>query len=146
MSIQELKEAFRGVPGIDGLTISYASNGNQILHVGDKSVEVSPMASNEEIRAALQNPFVPTANTKMTVNPIDRLKAKLAQAAGVGGRVAAKIEAKADALIAREGQLDAKADQAFAGHEAIADAANTELDTIEAALNQLSNGGPALNG
>lgn len=146
MSVQELREAFRGITGIDGLTISYAANGNQILHVGDKQVEVGPMASNDEIRAALQNPFVPTRNTKVTVNPIDRLKEKLAKAAGVGGRVAANIEAKADALIARESQLDAKADQAFAGHNAIADQANTELDAIESALNQLSNGGPPLNG
>ena len=146
MSVNELKEVLKDVPGITGLSITYAANGDQILHVGDKTIQVSPMASNDEIRNALQSPTVPTRNTTVTVNPIDRLKEKLAKASGVGGRVAAKIEAKADALIARESQLEAKADQAFAGHEAIADQASTELDNIEAALNQLSNRGPPLNG
>lgn len=80
----------------------------------------------------------------LMATPIDRLKDKLARASGVGGRVAAKIEAKADALLAREDELHAKTEQAFAGHEAIADHASTELDAIEDALNQLSNGGPPL--
>ena len=146
MSIASLKAALADIEGFEHLTISHAANGNQVISIGDKHVEVGPMASNDEIKAAFQHPLVPTLNTKVTVNPIDRLKEKLAKAAGVGGRVAAKIEAKADALIAREGQLDTKADQAFAGHEAIADAANSQLDEVEAALNQLSNGGPPLNG
>lgn len=146
MSARELREALKDVPGSESLTISYAPSGNQIIHVGEKQVEVSPMASNDEIRAALQNPFVPTRNTKlMAANPIDRLKEKLAKAAGVGGRVAAKIEAKADALIAREADLETKADHAFAPHEAIADQASASLDEIEAAVNLLSNGGPPLN-
>jgi len=145
MSALELREALKDVPGSESLTISYAPSGNQIIHVGEKQVEVSPMASNEEIRAALQNPFVPTRNTKVMTNPIDRLKEKLAKAAGVGGRVAAKIESKADALIAREADLEAKADHAFAPHEAIADQASASLDEIEAAVNLLSNGGPPLH-
>lgn len=146
MSAFELREALTGIPGSKDLTIARAPNGNQIIHIGDKSLEVGPAASNDEIIAALQNPFIRTENTKLSINPIDRLKEKLAKAAGVGGRVAAKIEAKADALIGREDELINKAEHAFAGHEAIADAANTELDTIEAALSQLSNGGPPLNG
>lgn len=145
MGVYELKAALSDIPGIETLTVGRADNGNQILTVGDKSVEVGPMASVDEIRLALQNPFIRTENTKMSVNPIDRIKEKLAKAAGVGGRVAANIEAKADALIARESVLEAKTAQAFAGHEAIADHAHSELDAIEGALNQLSNGGPALN-
>ncbi len=140
MAIWELRKAF---PGLQ--TVSPAPNGNQIFNFEDKSIEVGPMASNDEIAVALENPFIRTENTKMTVNPIDRLKEKLAKAAGVGGRVAAKIEAKADALIEREGMLEAKTDQAFAPHEAIADQAATQLDEIEAAVNILSNGGPALD-
>jgi hypothetical protein len=146
MSVLELKAALRDIAGSDQLTISYAPNGNQLIEIDGKTIEVGPMASNAEIEAALKNPFIPTANTKITMNPIDRLKDKLAKAAGVGGRVAAKIEAKADALIAREGQLEAKADQAFAPHEAIVDSADVVLDDIESSLNQLSNGGPSLNG
>ncbi len=145
MSISDLRQALIGIPGVEDLTVGYASNGNQLINVGDRTLEVAPMASNEEIRLALLNPFVRTENTIMSVNPIDRLKEKLAKAAGVGGRVAAKIESKADALIAREGELSTKSDRAFAGHEAIVDSANVVLDDIEASLNQLSNGGPALD-
>lgn len=79
-------------------------------------------------------------------NPIDRLKEKMAQAVGVVGRVSSKIEAKADALIAREGQLISKADQAFAPHEEGLNVAHQQLDSFEEALNQLSNGGPSLDG
>ena len=57
MSAYELREALKGVPGSDTLTIGRAANGNQIITIGDKSLEFSPMASNDEIRIALQNPF-----------------------------------------------------------------------------------------
>jgi len=67
MSVQELKDALKDIPGIDGMTVAYASNGNQIIHIGDKSIEVSPMASNDEIRLALQNPFIRTENTKVSI-------------------------------------------------------------------------------
>lgn len=62
MSVLELKAVF---PEIDA--VSYAANGNQLIHVGDRTLEVGPMASNDEIRTALQNPFVKTENTRMTV-------------------------------------------------------------------------------
>lgn len=147
MSIQDIREFLKAdVPGAEELSMTYANNGNQVFHIGDKAVEVGPMASNEEIKAAFLNPFIPTRNTQVTVNPIDRLKEKLAKAAGAGGRVAAKIEAKADALIARESAMEAKADSAFAPHEQVMDAAGEQLDAVENALNQLSNGGPPLNG
>ncbi|MET3964922.1 hypothetical protein [Bradyrhizobium sp. S3.9.1] len=57
MSALELKEALKDIAGKEQLTVSYAANGNQIITVGDKSVEVGPMASNDEIRLALQNPL-----------------------------------------------------------------------------------------
>jgi hypothetical protein len=92
--------------------------------------------------APMQNPFI---TEKTLSNPMDRLKEKLAKAASAGSRLAAKIEAKADALIAREGELEDKTDKAFAVHEQIMDAAGAQLDEVENALNQLTNGGPALD-
>jgi hypothetical protein len=72
MAIWELKQAFPGLK-----TVSPAPNGNQILHFEDRDLEVGPMASNAEIRAALQNPWVRTENTKMSI--ADDLKAARAR-------------------------------------------------------------------
>lgn len=147
MSVLELKYALRDVSGIDSLTISYAVNGNQILNLGDLAVEVSPMASNEEIRAALGKPTIPTRNTKVTVTtPLDRLKGKFLQARGVAQRVATNMEAEADSLIAQEDAMKAKTTNAFAPHKAVLAEAGTELQAIEDALNLMSNGGPPLEG
>lgn len=76
MSALELREALKDIPGANELTVSYGQGGNQVINIGDKSVEVGPMASNDEIRVALQNPFVPTANTKMSITGANSLKAK----------------------------------------------------------------------
>jgi hypothetical protein len=72
MAIWELKQAF---PGLQ--TVSLAPNGNQIFHFEDRDLEVGPMASNAEIAAALQNPWVRTENTKMSI--ADDLKAARAR-------------------------------------------------------------------
>jgi len=76
MSALELREALKDIPGANGLTVSYGQGGNQLIHIGDRSVEVSPMASNDEIKAAFLNPFIPTANTKMSITGANSLKAK----------------------------------------------------------------------
>lgn len=103
MGAEELKTALSGIPGIDGLTISYAKNGNQILHVEDKQIEIAPAASNQEIRTALQNPFVPTRNTKLTMgkSPLQGLGQKLGLAKHNAELDAAKISAKVDELETR---------------------------------------------
>jgi hypothetical protein len=64
MSVLELKAALRDIVGSDQLTISYAPNGNQLIEIDGRTIEVGPMASNDEIRVALQNPFIRTENTK----------------------------------------------------------------------------------
>jgi hypothetical protein len=84
-------------------------------------------------------------NASMAINPLDRLKVKLAKASGVSQRTLASIEAKADALIAREEPLKAKTEQAFQPHEQILDQTERHLDDIENALDLMSNGGPALD-
>lgn len=76
MSALELREALKDIPGANELTVSYGQGGNQLIHIGDRSVEVSPMASNDEIKAAFLNPFIPTANTKMSITGANSLKAK----------------------------------------------------------------------
>jgi hypothetical protein len=68
-----------------------------------------------------------------------RLTEKLQRAAGVVGRQSAKIEARADALIAREEDIERRTDASFSPHEAILDAAESGLDGLDAKLKLMSN-------
>jgi hypothetical protein len=70
---------------------------------------------------------------------MSRLADKLAQAGGVAGRLTAKIEARADELIAREAAIEKRTDQVFAPHEALMDSAERGLDEVEKKLPLLSN-------
>jgi hypothetical protein len=73
---------------------------------------------------------------------MDRLKDKLAQAAGVNARVAAAIEADADALIAREDEIMARKEAAFEPHHAALEQRLRELDRFEDSLKVLENASP----
>lgn len=75
---------------------------------------------------------------------VDRLAEKLKLAAGVAPRQAAKIEARADAIIAREPALEKKTDATFAPHEAILTSAESGLDALDASLRLMTNGGDPL--
>jgi len=68
MSVLELREALKGIEGAEYLTMSYGPSGQQLIHIADKTLEVGPMASNHEIRLALENPFIKTENTKMSIS------------------------------------------------------------------------------
>jgi hypothetical protein len=70
---------------------------------------------------------------------MSRLAEKLAKAAGVAGRQSAKIEARADLLIAREAEIERRTDEAFVPHEAVLDDAGAGLDALEAKLRLMSN-------
>lgn len=70
---------------------------------------------------------------------MDRLSEKLAKAAGVAKRQTDKIEARADALIAREADIEKRTDQAFSPHEGILSDAEKGLDAVEAQLRLMSN-------
>lgn len=68
-----------------------------------------------------------------------RLADKLTQAAGVAKRVSDSIEARADAIIAREAHVKSREEAAFAPHENLLSGAEKGLDEVEAAIRQLSN-------
>src|SRR4051812_48329990 len=70
---------------------------------------------------------------------MDRLSEKLTRAAGVAGRISSKIEARADTLIAREGDLEKRTEQVFSPHEGILADAEKGLDAVERQLALLSN-------
>jgi hypothetical protein len=70
---------------------------------------------------------------------MDRLAAKLERAAGVVGRITAKLEDKADFVIAREDAIDKRGERLFDAKHAVLDAADAGLDKIEAQLARLSN-------
>lgn len=70
---------------------------------------------------------------------MDRLREKLAMAGGVVKRATDKIEAEADALIAREAELAAHTKQCFAPHHKALEAHKHELDGLEDALRLVNN-------
>ena len=73
----------------------------------------------------------------------DRLRAKLSSAATVVKDLSAKIEARADAIIAARDQIAGHADRAFAPHEAALASHEAGLKEVEDALRLLDNGGPS---
>jgi len=73
---------------------------------------------------------------------MDRLKEKLALAAGVAPRATAAIEKDADALIAREGEIAEHSKKAFAPHHAALDQRTRELNQLEDALKIMENADP----
>jgi hypothetical protein len=110
MSAYELQSALKDITGSEQLTISYAQNGNQLIHIGDRTVEVGPMASNDEIRTALLNPFIPTANTKVKMaSPLQGIGQKLAKLKHDAAFDAEKLGSRIDAVAARKDAAVAKA-------------------------------------
>ncbi len=77
--------------------------------------------------------------------PVSRLAEKLSLAAGVAHRQTAKIEARADAIIAREAAIESKTDAAFAPHESLLSEAEKGLADVERSLALLTNGGDPLH-
>ena len=70
---------------------------------------------------------------------MDRLSAKLQAAAGVGGRVTADLEERADRVIAREEAISVRSERLFDAKHAVLDSADKGLDGIERHLALLSN-------
>lgn len=137
MSVQELREALRDVEGSANLTISY--NGpNQVIHVGDKSLEVGPMASNDEIRLALQNPFIKTENTKMSISGYEpgAIRDKL-------NALKAKTKQKRDEVLAKLDAAGSKHEAVSGEMEKMAAQMDKEADAALHELAEFSNGAPA---
>jgi hypothetical protein len=136
MSAYELQAALKDITGSEQLTISYAQNGNQLIHIGDRTVEVGPMASNDEIRLALQNPFIRTENTKVTMaSPLQGIGQRLGLAKHNAEADAKLISAKVDELEARR---QAATPKVMAGLEAQG-ADLKELETFVADIEQATN-------
>src|SRR5216684_2469500 len=73
---------------------------------------------------------------------MDRLKEKLALAAGVAVRVTAAIEKDADALIAREAEVTDRSKKAFEPHHTAINQRMRELNSLEDALQIMENADP----
>ena len=119
MPIQDIIEFLKpDVEGAEGLSMTYAPGGNQVFRIGDLAVEVSPMASNEEIKAAFLNPFIPTANTKMSITGANSLKAKFEAAkqrkAAIENRVEAALTSYNSAADIAESAIKSLEDDAAA--------------------------------
>ena len=113
MGVLELKESLRDVQGIDGLTLSYAPNGNQVLHLAGQQVEVPPMASPAEIRFALQNPFIPKKNASMSITGVNSLKDKF------------------EAAKQRKAAIEARVETALTSYNSAADIAESAIKSLE---------------
>lgn len=70
---------------------------------------------------------------------MDRLTEKLNRAAGVVGRVTARLEERADLVIAREDAIDQRGERLFNAKHAVLDSADAGLDKIERSMALLSN-------
>lgn len=135
MAIWELKQAF---PGLQ--TVSTAPNGNQVLNFADKSIEVGPMASNHEIAVALENPFIKTENTKMSVTGY---KPGAIKAALEAAKKQAQEELTAAMGTLSEAQV--KAAEVPAAIKAVAGQIKKEAEDALQEFAEYTNGGPALD-
>ena len=143
MSISELKEFLPDIPGLDGMTMTYAPNGNQVFHIGDLDLEVSPLASHEEIRLAIANPIIKTANTQVRIKmhkPWQGLAQKVGKVVHDAEAHAAKISARVDAVGPRMEAAASKVHVVLDSHES--DIADVEKFANE--MEALTNGAPPL--
>jgi len=134
MSIADLRKAMKDIPGANDLTLGYGSNGNQVVRLGDRSVEVGPMASNEEIRGALQSPM---ENSRMTISGYEP------------GQIRARLDALKEKGRQRRDVALSKLEQAGKKHEAVSEeiekvAAQIEKEADDALQEfaSFTNGGP----
>lgn len=136
MLIEEMREGLKDQ--FEGLRIDYGPNGHQTIRLGDKVLEAGPMASNAEIVAALNNPFLPTRNTKMSISGYEpgMIRAKLDALKKDG-------KARRDAALAKLGDAGAKHEAVSAEIENIATQIEKEAHDALAEFAEFSNGGPA---
>ncbi len=154
MSVHELKQALRDIPGAESLTLAYAPNGNELVTIAGHTVEVSPHASAAEIALAFQTPNVtvtpvppvdyapaPTIGTKTmsTPNPgsfAASIRAMLDQ--GRAGVEKAKADGLAQVSAAVNKMNDAK-DATAKVSASIAASIHSEVADVMAELGQFSN-------
>ncbi len=126
------------LPGVN-FALDYAPNGNEVITVGDERFEISPAASDDEIKIRIANPFIPTANIQMSITGLQSgaFQAKLAE-------MRQKIADKQAQALAK---IDGTVTDGLARLEAAADGATAKAHKeIEDALQEFAehtNGGPA---
>jgi hypothetical protein len=137
MSAYELRQALKHLPGAHELTISLSADGTQLVNLGDKTLEIGPLASNDEIILALQNPFIRTEHTRMSISGYEP------------GAIKAKLDALKKSGKDRRDQALIKLDAAGRKHEAVSDEIERvagqiekEADAAIAEFAEFSNGGP----
>lgn len=69
MSVHELKQSLRAIPGAESLTLGYAPNGDELVTIAGRTVQVRPGASNAEIELAFREPPMSTPNVIVTPLP-----------------------------------------------------------------------------
>ena len=135
MAIWELRKAF---PGLQ--TVSPTSDGTQVFHFEDRDLEVGPMASHDEIRTALENPFIRTENTKMSVTGY---KPGAIKAALEAAKKQAQEELTAAMGTLSEAQV--KAAEVPAAIKAVAGQIKKEAEDALQEFAEYTNGGPPLD-
>jgi hypothetical protein len=108
MSVHEMKQALRDVPGVESLTMGYAPGGNLLVTIAGRTVEVSPTASNAEIALAFREPAMSTPNVTVTPLPTVTYRSEPMSTPAAPGSFAASLRAMMDE--ARAGVTQARAD------------------------------------
>ena len=95
---------------------------------------------------AMAVPAIMLAWSTVRAGKMSRLTDKLAAAAAVAPRQAAKIEARADRIIAMEPEIERMSDDSFGPHEAILDEAQHSLDSLKHELAGFANAPLSVSG
>lgn len=69
MSVHEMRQALRDIPGAESLTIGPAENGDELVTIAGRTVAVRPGATHEEIALAFREPAMSTPNVTVTPLP-----------------------------------------------------------------------------
>lgn len=145
MSVHELKQALSAVPGVESLTLGYAPNGNELVTIAGRTVEVSPGASNEDIALAFRG-GTPIPTVSFVAPPIQsQTRTKSMSITGAAPAVLSikdlitnsrqTVKAAHDKLIANAGKVN----DAAAALNGLGDDLGKEGDDLMAMIGQFKN-------
>lgn len=147
MSVHELKQALSAVPGVESLTLGYAPNGNELVTIAGRTVEVSPGASNEDIALAFRGgqttPIPTVAFVAPPIPPQTRTKSMSITGAAPAAlsikdliaNSRQTVKAAHDKLIANAGKVN----DAAAALNGLGDDLGKEGDDLMAMIGQFKN-------
>jgi hypothetical protein len=142
MSVHELKQALRDIPGAESLTLGYASSGNELVTIAGHTIEVNPGTSSAEIALAFRDPVMSTPNVTVTpLPPVDYVPAPTTRTTKTmstpnPGSFAAGLKAMMDE--ARAGIAQARADGVAKVGEAVGKLNDAKVATTKVAANIVS--------